>query len=143
MLNLDMFFQENINITNVQIEGSIIFVEIFSTKDYSYCSCCNRKSNRVHSRYSRTLKDLPLLNKKVILKLQSWKFFCDNSKCNRTIFTERYTELIHSYARKTDRLNKFMEKIAFATSVEIASKIINSHVARTYPDSIIRTVEKA
>lgn len=36
-----------------------------------------------------------------------------------------------------------MEKIAFATSVEIASKIINSHVARTYPDSIIRTVEKA
>lgn len=36
-----------------------------------------------------------------------------------------------------------MEKIAFAASAKTASKIINSHIARTSPDSIIRTVEKA
>lgn len=57
MLNLNMFSQEDINITNIQIEGGIILVEIFSTKDYSYCPRCNRKSNRIHSRYSRTLRN--------------------------------------------------------------------------------------
>lgn len=116
---------------------------MFFQEDYSYCPCCNRRSDGIHSKYARTLKDLPILDKKVILKLQSRKFFCDNVKCDRTIFTERYKSQIYSYTRKTDRLNKFMKKLAFIASAETASKIINSHIATTSPDLIIKILEKA
>lgn len=36
-----------------------------------------------------------------------------------------------------------MEKLAFAASAETTSKIINSHIATTSPDSIIKILEKA
>ena len=75
------------NISNVKIDDNNVFVELLSTQNHSYCPCCNKKSSRIHSKYNRTLMDLPLLGKKVILQLKSRKFFCDNTKCNQTVFT--------------------------------------------------------
>src|SRR6266508_369449 len=50
---------------------------------------CGRRSDRVHSRYARTLADLPWATLAVRLRVNVRKFFCANDACPRQIFAER------------------------------------------------------
>ena len=42
--------------------------------------CCGKKSTNIHSRYTRTIKDLPIQENKVILNIVTKVFFCKNEK---------------------------------------------------------------
>lgn len=68
------------------------------------CPLCQRASKRVHSRYWRTLADLPCSGVPISLRVHARKFFCDNPDCIRHIFTQRSAPLITANAQKTDRL---------------------------------------
>lgn len=65
MIDLTMFSHKDLNISNVKIDDNNVFIELLSTQSHSYCPCCNKKSSRIHSKYNRTLMDLPLLGKKI------------------------------------------------------------------------------
>ena len=47
-------------------------------------------STRVHSRYQRHLKDLPIQGVRAVVVLEARKFFCDEPSCPRRIFCERF-----------------------------------------------------
>jgi transposase len=51
------------------------------------CPLCRRRASRVHSRYERTLADLPWGEPAVVLRLRVRRLFCDNARCERRIFT--------------------------------------------------------
>ena len=70
------------------------------------CPVCQEPSKRVHSRYQRTLQDLPWGHLRVQLHLQVHRFFCENPCCIRKIFTERLGDLAEPYARRTSRLRE-------------------------------------
>src|SRR5215203_3933567 len=53
------------------------------------CPLGGRPSNRVHSRYTRTLADLPWATLAVRLRVAVREFFCDQPACPRRIFAER------------------------------------------------------
>jgi transposase len=72
----------------------------------AHCPQCDQPSPRVHSRYKRTLADLPWQGIRVYLRLQSRKFFCSNEECRQTIFTERLPTVVQPYARRTLRLDQ-------------------------------------
>ena len=55
------------------------------------CPLCGQRSSRVHSRYARTLAELPWAKLAVRLPVQVRKFFCDNAACPRQVFAERPT----------------------------------------------------
>ncbi len=55
------------------------------------CPLCGEPADRVHSRYTRTLADLPWAGVAVCLRIRARRFFCDNPTCPRTIFAERLT----------------------------------------------------
>jgi transposase len=57
------------------------------------CPVCAKVTQRVHSRYKRTLADLPWGAWRITWQLHVQKFFCDNEACHRQIFTERLTAL--------------------------------------------------
>ena len=67
------------------------------------CPVCGHSTRRVHSRYRRTLTDLPWHGLRVRLQLSVRKFFCDTSGCSRRIFTERLPTTAAPYARRTER----------------------------------------
>jgi len=50
---------------------------------------CGRRSKRVHSRYGRTLADLPWGEYAVTIRLNIRRLFCDNAQCERRLFAER------------------------------------------------------
>ena len=57
------------------------------------CPSCEHRASRVHSRvhsrYERTLADLPWGEHAIVLRLRVRRLFCDNPRCERRIFTER------------------------------------------------------
>jgi len=78
------------------------------------CPACGHASARVHSRYQRTLGDLPWHGLRVRLMLRVRRFFCDVPGCARRIFTERLPNTAAAYARRTQRAARALEEIAFA-----------------------------
>ena len=68
----------------------------------------------IHSRYQRTVADLPCVNFSLTLLLQVCKFFCPNPDCARRIFTERLAEVVAPWARKTARLVEHLQSIGLA-----------------------------
>src|SRR5947209_13867302 len=88
---------------------------IVSTKPTTaLCPLCQQPSDRRHSRYQRTLADLPWNGIVVQIRLQTRRFFCDNDTCQRRIFTERVPTVAPPYARRPTRLAIWLTHVAFA-----------------------------
>src|SRR6266498_2736244 len=68
------------------------------------CPLCAQSSGHIHSRYTRTVADLPWAGRAVQLQLHVRKFFCRNPVCPRLVFTERQPALVAPSARRTLRL---------------------------------------
>ena len=78
------------------------------------CPLCQHPASRVHSRYERTLADTPVAARRVLLKVEIRRFFCDQKQCQRRIFAERLPQLANRYARATKRLLQAQTAIAQA-----------------------------
>jgi transposase len=80
-------------------------------------------SNRVHSRYSCTLVDLPWHGTAVRLRVQTRRFFCPVPECEQRIFAERLSQTAARYARRTFRLAESLRAIAFALGGEAGARL--------------------
>ena len=89
-------------------------LNLTSTQTQAACPICGQPSHRVHSRYERTLADLPYVAFSLTLIVQVCKFFCSNPDCCRRIFTERLPEVAVPWARKTSRLVQRLQSIGLA-----------------------------
>jgi transposase len=78
------------------------------------CPLCGQAATRVHSRYRRTVADLPWQGLRVRLVLETRRFFCDTTDCVRRIFTERFPTTVAPYGRRTRRAATVLEAIGFA-----------------------------
>ena len=75
------------------------------------CPLCGHGSSRVHSRYVRTVSDLPWHGICVTFKIRARRFFCGETSCERKIFCERLPD-VAARARKTVRLEEALLAIA-------------------------------
>jgi transposase len=81
-----------------------ITLSVRSTQARVPCPLCAIPARRIHSRYERTLADLPWAAYRVRLQLHVRKWFCRNRHCPRRIFTERLPTVAAPWARRTLRL---------------------------------------
>jgi transposase len=89
-------------------------LQVTSTRALVDCPVCQFPTQRIHSRYVRTVADLPWGPWRVVLHLQVRKFFCANGRCPRRIFTERLAPLVAPWARRTQRLVHWLAHVALA-----------------------------
>ena len=85
-----------------------------STQQVVPCPVCAAFTPRVHSRYTRTLADLPWGTARVQWQLRVRKFVCINAQCARRIFTERLPGVVAPWARQTQRLVAWLLAIGLA-----------------------------
>jgi transposase len=112
-----------LRITRVAIlPGSVIF-EAASPARSACCPSCGSLAGRVHSRYMRTVDDLPMHGWRVRLRLSVRRFFCDNEDCRRCTFSESFDGVAERYARKTGRLTEALCEIGFACGGEGGSRL--------------------
>ena len=107
------------------------------------CPLCDQPSSRVHSRYQRTLADLPWQGLCVRICWRSRKFFCDNPLCPRRIFTERLPDVAKPYSRKTCRVAAVLAALGFACGGEGGSRLAERLAIPTSPDSLLRAIRQA
>ncbi|SRR5712692_4089447 len=107
------------------------------------CPLCADRSRRVHSRYSRTLADLPWNGTPVRLRLSVRRFFCRNEQCTRRIFTERLPGIVAPYARRTARCAEALEVIGFIVGGEAGARLLVQLGMRGSPDTVLRAVRAA
>ena len=89
---------------SVTAEADLLTVAVTSAQSEVSCPSCHQVSQRVHSRYQRTLADLPWAGRQVKLYLRVRRFYCPNASCPRTTFSERLPILVAPSARRADRL---------------------------------------
>lgn len=102
------------------------------------CPECGRSTSRVHSRYARTLADLPWQGSRVRICLQTRRFFCPASTCARRIFTERLPETAARYARRTLRLSTALDAISLALGGEAGARLAGRLGMEVSPDTLLR-----
>ena len=124
------------------LETFSITVYLQSIAASASCPICDTKSVHVHSRYRRTLGDLPCFGKTVRLAIAVRRFFCKQPQCSRRIFVERLSEFAVPYARTTNRLRKAHETIGSALGGEPGSRLSVHLAITTSPDALLRRVKQ-
>jgi transposase len=95
-------------------KAGLIQVELCACQAVSFCPSCGRSSSRVHSRYWRTIADLPWQGVPVQISLRARKFFCVDERCKRRIFTEQLPGTAGRYARRSCRSSEALSWITLA-----------------------------
>jgi transposase len=94
---------KGLRLETLSIATGSVSIRVASGTGRSRCPLCGRVSSRVHSRYLRTVSDLPWHGISVALEVRARRFFCEEASCERRIFCERLPD-VAARARKTGRL---------------------------------------
>jgi transposase len=89
-------------------------LQVCSTQTRVPCPLCVTPARRIHSRYTRTLADLPWAPYRVRLQLRARRWFCLHHPCHRRIFTERLPTIAAPWARRTLRLTQRLADLGMA-----------------------------
>lgn len=124
-------------LAQVVIAPDLLTLELISTQAQAACSICSQPTQRIQSRYKRTLADLSWANMRVLLHLQVRRFICSTTSCPRTIFTERLPALAAPYARRTNRLHDQVLALANALGGEGGARACAKQGIRVSPDTLL------
>ena len=97
-------------------------------------------ATRVHSRYQRTLADLPWAHLSVRIQLQVRKLFCDTVDCARRIFTERLPDLVAPWARRTSRLAEQQRHIGMVAGGSAGARLARHLHASISRNTVLRLI---
>src|SRR5947199_10195995 len=88
-----------LQLQEIRFEQHELIVTASARRHVAACPVCGRPTKRIHSRYRRTLADLPWHGLRVRLEVEVRRFFCDLPGCPRRIFTERLPKTAAPYGR--------------------------------------------
>ena len=128
---------------HVDEAAAAITLHVTSTQACVPCPLCHVRTARVHSRYTRTLADLPWGAYGVHVQLQVRKFFCDHPACPRQILTERLPTVAAPWARRTLRLAQRFLAYGLACGGEAGARLAARLGLCISPDTLLRLVQAA
>ena len=102
------------------------------------CPLCERRAGRVHSRYERTLADLPWGEHAIVLRLRVRRLFCDNPRCERRIFAERLPGIAAPWSRKTARLTGRLTAVGLALGGAAGARLSRELLVPTARNTLLR-----
>ncbi len=105
MIIFPELFDQGVQLLQVTVADEITLT-FCATSPSAACPDCGTISVRIHSRYNRTLHDLPNRRRPVHLVLQVRRFRCQKSTCARKIFAEQFPQLARPHAQRTLQLQE-------------------------------------
>lgn len=131
---------DRLEVLSLTADQGTIILTARTGGDTAQCPICGQLSTRVHSRYRRTLADLPWQEIPARLMLWSRRFFCDTASCPRRIFTERLPGIVAPHARRTDRLGDWLRHIAFALGGEPGARLLRQLGVTVCGDTLLARI---
>lgn len=129
-------------INEIREEQGSIQVQAQSLTLTAACPSCQRKSDRIHSDYQRTLKDLPLAEHTVQLHLTVRRFRCLNPTCSRKTFVESLGTLALKHAQRTQRFTSATTALGMALGGEAGQRTANKLHLAASPDTLLRMIRQ-
>jgi len=120
--------------------STALTVSLVSTTAAVCCPQCGANAKRIHSRYQRTMADLPCGDDQVVLRLWVRRFFCPNAACARRLFAERLSEVVEPYARRTTRLLRALRAIGFTVGGEAGARLTRHLHLPTSASTLLRVL---
>lgn len=132
---------KNLNVGETKRIENTIYITCEMNTPKSECPYCNEVSNSIHSKYIRTLSDLPIQNNEVKLLLITRKFFCLNQNCKHKTFGERYN-FVEPKAVRTNRLIEYINNVGLRDNSMDAVKTLKEAGIKVSSNTVLRIVKK-
>jgi len=129
-------------VDDVLVAADRIDLTLRSTLTHATCPCCGSLSGRIHSRYRRSLADLPWAARRVRCAVQARRFRCPVPTCPRRIFTERLPALAAPYARRAARLARLLEVLGLVVGGRPAVRLARHLGLPISVPSLLRLVRR-
>lgn len=133
---------EGLRVSCMDARGRPLVLSVEPMSTTVRCPLCSSRSARVHSRYTRTLADLPWRGIAVGFRVHARKFFCENRGCERKIFCERLPD-VAAHARKTGRLKQTLLSIALELGGEDGARLARELGLAVSPDTLLDHIRRS
>ena len=133
----------SLHLQRVLIEADCVTLVVRSKTLHGTCPECQNPASRIHSRYTRTLADLPWQGRTARLLVQVRRFFCTAAGCPRKTFAERLPQIAAPHARSTARLKEMHRLLGQALGGEAGARLAIPLGMPTSPDTLLRRVQSS
>jgi transposase len=133
---------QGFRIEQTSVENHQVVLVLSRTRRQGRCPLCKRRSERIHSRYHRTLADLPIRGYPVRLQVRVRRFFCLRRRCPRQIFAEPLAELAAPYARRTQPLGNSQQQVGLALGGNAGARLTCWIGMPTSASTLLRLVRR-
>lgn len=141
MRGIVKLLDKNLKYIKHEIKGDTIYIHVKSRRKKVECPTCGVKTDKVHSRYTRSFQDLPVGGKKVVIVLERRIFVCKNKECGKKRFAEPF-EFLSEKAKMTKRLEEEIANIAQKMSLIETSKYLRKNVANVGKSTVNNILKK-
>ncbi len=124
----------------VQLCGEMVHLTVRCEALGACCPSCACWTDAFHSSYERTVADLPMADRQVVVHLQVRRFRCREQTCPRRTFVEQVPSLVQRYARRTRRLRGDLEEIGLALGGRPGSRLSTRQNKPTSRMTLLRLV---
>ncbi|MFC9079638.1 ISL3 family transposase [Streptomyces sp. NPDC057062] len=97
-------------VEDVVDEGERIVVRARTPRDTAICSVCGASSERVHGYHWRTVADVPVDERRVVVRVRVRRLVCPTRGCRHT-FREQVPGVLDRYQRRTVRLTRQVKAV--------------------------------
>jgi transposase len=132
-----------LTLTDVSWQGGIMMMIVSATTVGAACPRCGAHSAHIHSRYCRTLRDLPCQGAVVRICLRTHRFYCRAPDCPRRIFTQRLPIVVPPHGRQTCRQRNALLQIGYALGGEAGCRLAAQLGIHCSADTILRLLSQA
>lgn len=129
-----------LRLEHVLVEGGGLILMLATTRRTARCPLCARRSRRIHSRYRRTLADLPWGGRPVTLQVWVRRFRCGTRQCPRRIFAERLPALAAPHARRSAAQQATLRVIGCALGGQAGVRVAAHLSVPASRDTLLRLV---
>ncbi|RFC70907.1 ISL3 family transposase [Streptomyces sp. AcE210] len=98
-------------IEGVADEGERIVVRAHTPTEAAICPVCGASSGRVHGYQLRTVADVPVNDRRVVVRVRVRRLVCPTRGCRHT-FREQVPGVLDRYQRRTTRLTRHVKAVA-------------------------------
>ncbi len=106
---------QGLAVDSAVVEGSSTIITVRAMAATCRCPTCGSSTRRIHSRYLRTVLDLPLGGTVVRLLAMAKRFRCEAAGCSPPIFTERFDGgILRPWGRRTARGDGLLHHLGLA-----------------------------
>lgn len=130
-------------IDTIAHEAERLVISVTATRRTAPCSACGRRSTQIHSRYRRTLADLPIAGQPTTLQLHVRRFRCRARRCPQRIFAERLPTLTTVRGRRTTGQRCALTAIGFALGGNPGSRLAQRLALPASRATLLRLVRAA